>query len=126
MKSMKKLQMIMLSLLTIFGIATIVATPSYAINVFDGCGSGGDAKVCDAGNKDQVTPIFKNILSLLLYAIGAIAVIMIVIGGIKYATSNGDSNSIQSAKNTILYSVIGLVVAILGQAIILFVVNWLK
>ena len=125
MKIIKKLQISLLSLLAIIGIATVTATPSYAIDLWGACSGQTDA-VCNASGKDKVTPIFQNILSLLLYLIGAIAVIMIVIGGIKYATSNGDSNAIQSAKNTILYSVIGLVVAILGQAIILFVVKWLK
>lgn len=125
MKSMKKIQISVLSLLAAVGIATATVTPTYAIDLWGACSGQSDA-VCNAKSTDNVTPLFQRILSLLLYAIGAIAVIMIVIGGIKYATSNGDSNSIQSAKNTILYSVIGLVVAILGQAIIIFVVNWLK
>lgn len=125
MKIMKKLQLTALSLFAAFGIATAVVTPTYAIELWGACSANSTDAVCKAKG-DQVTPIFQNILSLLLYVIGAIAVVMIVIGGIKYVTSNGDANSIQSAKNTILYSVVGLVVAILGQAIILFVVNWLK
>jgi hypothetical protein len=51
---------------------------------------------------------------------------MIVIGGIKYTTSNGDSSAITSAKNTILYSVVGLVVAILAFAIVNFVLGAFK
>jgi multisubunit Na+/H+ antiporter MnhB subunit len=58
-----------------------------------------------------------------LFILGAIAVIMIVIGGIRYTTSNGDSGSIKSAKDTILYAVVGLVVAMLAYAIVNFVVQ---
>lgn len=125
MKNMKKIQLAVLSLLAISSITVAAAAPSYALDIWGGCTDQKSDAVCKAQG-DNVTPIFQNILSLLLYLIGAIAVIMIVIGGIKYVTSNGDSNAIQSAKNTIFYSVIGLVVAILGQAIILFVVKWLK
>lgn len=65
----------------------------------------------------------KNIVNILLYLLGAIAVVMIVIGGIRYATSNGEASSIKSAKDTILYAVIGLIVAIMAYAIVNFFVN---
>jgi hypothetical protein len=65
----------------------------------------------------------KNIVNILLYLLGAIAVIMIVIGGIRYATANGEASSIKSAKDTILYAVIGLIVAIMAYAIVNFFVN---
>jgi hypothetical protein len=125
MKSVLKIKNIILILGIIFGIATVAAPTSFALNVFGGCSTNSSDTICQAKN-DQVTPFFQRILSLLMYAIGAVAVIMIVIGGIKFAISNGDANAVQSAKTTILYSVAGLVVAILGQAIILFVVNWIK
>lgn len=74
-------------------------------------------------NNFNIGTAITNIVNIMLYALGAIAVIMIVIGGIRYTTSNGDSNGIQSAKNTILYAVAGLVVAILAYAIVNFVVS---
>lgn len=126
---MKKLTLVFAALATIIGFGVILGAPAArAIDVWGNapCVTNSQDELCKASKNDRIEPLFQKILSLLLYAIGAVAVIMIVVGGIKYTTSNGDSNSIQSAKNTILYSVIGLVVAILGQAIILFVVNWLK
>ena len=74
-------------------------------------------------NNFNIGTAITNIINIMLYALGAIAVIMIVVGGIRYTTSNGDSNGIQSAKNTILYAVAGLVVAILAYAIVNFVVS---
>lgn len=65
----------------------------------------------------------KTIVNTMLYVLGAIAVIMIVIGGIRYITSNGESANVTSAKNTILYAVVGLIVAILAYAIVNFVIT---
>ena len=67
--------------------------------------------------------LVKSVINIMLWAIGIISVIMIIIGGIRYATSNGDSNAASSAKNTILYSVVGLVIAIFAYAIVQFVVD---
>ena len=63
------------------------------------------------------------ILNLVYVVAGIVAVVVIIIGGIRYTTSNGDSNGIQSAKNTIMYAVIGLVVVIIAAAITNFVIE---
>ncbi len=70
-----------------------------------------------------MTEQIKIVVNVLLFVLGAISVIMIVIGGIRYTLSNGDSAAITSAKNTILYSVIGLIVALLAFAIVDFVLG---
>lgn len=65
-----------------------------------------------------------SVVSLALGVLGGIAVIMIIIGGFKFTTSQGDSSQIASAKKTIMFSVIGLVVAMLASAIVLLVQNY--
>lgn len=67
--------------------------------------------------------IFKTITDVLLFIIGAISVIMLIIGGIRYTTSNGDSAAITTAKNTILYAVIGIIVSLLAYALVNFVIT---
>lgn len=67
--------------------------------------------------------IFQTITNVLLFVIGAISVIMLIIGGIRYVVSNGDSSAVTGAKNTILYAVIGIVVAILAYALVNFVIT---
>lgn len=67
--------------------------------------------------------VFSKISSLLLFIVGAIAVIMLIIGGLRYVISGGDASQVQSAKNTILYALVGIVVAILAYAAVNFVVN---
>lgn len=67
--------------------------------------------------------VIETVTNVLLFIIGAVSVIMIIIGGIKYVLSNGDASQVTSAKNTILYAVIGLVVALLAYAIVNFVID---
>ncbi len=69
------------------------------------------------------TGVFAEISSVLLFIVGAIAVIMIVIGGLRYVISGGDASQVQAAKNTILYALVGIIVAILAYAAVNFVIN---
>ena len=67
--------------------------------------------------------IFRTITNVLLFLIGAISVIMLIVGGIRYVVSGGDSTAVQNAKNTILYAIVGVVVAILAFAVVNFVIT---
>ncbi len=67
--------------------------------------------------------IFTNITNTILYIVGAISVIMLIFGGIKYAISAGDAKKVTDAKNTILYAIIGLIITILSYSIVNFVLN---
>lgn len=90
--------------------------------VCEGVGlAGGDCN--NAANGQGVSKLIKQGINLLSMIIGVAAVVMIMIGGFKYITSNGDSNSISSAKNTILYAVIGLVIVAVAQLIVVFVLK---
>ncbi len=66
---------------------------------------------------------FTTITNILIFIVGAISVIMLVIGGVRYTISGGDSSAITSAKNTILYAIVGIIVSILAFAIVNFVIN---
>lgn len=67
--------------------------------------------------------IFSTITNTLLFILGAISVIMIIVGGLRYVISGGDSAAVSAAKNTILYAIVGVIVAILAYAIINFVIG---
>lgn len=84
---------------------------------------GGSDSVGGTDNSVTVEEGIKTVVNVLIFLIGAIAVIMIIIGGIRYVTSNGDANSTKGAKDTILYAVIGIIVAILAYAIVNFVID---
>lgn len=67
--------------------------------------------------------VFQTVANILLFLIGAISVIMLIIGGIRYVVSGGDQAAVTSAKNTILYAIVGIVVAFLAFAAVDFVIN---
>ena len=69
--------------------------------------------------------VFQTIVNVLLFLIGAISVIMLIYGGIRYTISGGDSKNVTAAKDTILYAIIGIVVAVLAFAIVNFVLTGL-
>ena len=72
---------------------------------------------------DADNGLFERIVNFLLGFVALISVIMIIIGGIRYIISNGDQNAVTGAKNTILYAIVGLVIAIFGWAIVNFVLD---
>lgn len=94
-----------------------------ASSVSQGADAARDSSSQKVPNLTGNNGLFNQVTNVLLYIIGAISVIMIVVGGIRYTISNGDSNQITAAKNTIMYAVIGLVVAILAYAIVNYVVT---
>lgn len=77
----------------------------------------------DPGNNSLYGPngVLTRVARLLSVVVGVAAVIMIIIGGLRYILASGDPTNIQGAKNTILYAIIGLLVALLAQGIISFV-----
>jgi hypothetical protein len=91
-------------------------------------GAAGSSAVCTdsktgAGGSDPVTSKIGTATHLTAIVAGIIAVIMMIVGGIRYITSSGDANAVSSAKNTVIYSAVGLVVVVLAQSIIVFVVD---
>lgn len=74
-----------------------------------------------ACNASQLPTSINSIIDTLFTVAGAVAVIIIIVGGIRYITSTGDSSRIKAAKDTILYATIGLVVVIIARAIVGFV-----
>ena len=67
--------------------------------------------------------IFTTITNVMMFIVGAASVIMIVIGGLRYVLSGGNTANVSAAKNTILYAIVGLIVAILAYAMINFVIT---
>ena len=85
--------------------------------------SQGDCTGENAGAEDSVNDLITQIVNIFSIVVGIIAVIMIIVGGFKYITSSGDSGNVTSAKNTIMYAIIGLVIVALAQIIVRFVLN---
>jgi hypothetical protein len=76
-----------------------------------------------AKGEDDAEEVVKNVLNTVFTWTGIIAVIVIIIGGVLYMTSQGDPGKIARAKNAIMFAVIGLIVTLLAFAIVNFVLN---
>lgn len=101
--------------------SNVLDNQAYAEGAADLIQKGADS----TGQKDtrSAGDLAKDFVNIMLFAIGILAVIMIIWGGIRYVLSGGDSSAISAAKKTILYAVVGLVVAILAYAIVNFVIT---
>ncbi len=122
---MKKV--IVSSLIALAGLGLVLfAAPVYAASCGDGTAAGeamcGASQVGDSGtNSNTIYGTVKTIIDVMLFIVGIIAVIMIIWGGISYVLSAGATDKTKKARDTILYSVVGLVVAILAFALVQFV-----
>jgi hypothetical protein len=121
------------TLLVLGGTVLLSAPRAYAEDVLnDICNKNPQAVAC----QDNQTPqdhdknsiygsdsILAKATKLVSFVVGIVAVIMIIIGGLQYIMAAGDSAKVNSAKNTILYAIIGVVVAVMAQIIINFVIR---
>ena len=64
------------------------------------------------------TNFFVSVFNSAMLWAGIIAVIIIIVGGIYYTTSQGDPGRVVRAKNTIIYAIIGLIITLLAAAIV--------
>lgn len=126
---MKRLSLLLVGLLIGIGIVSI-ATPTYAATSKDAVCAGigltdvdGDGTCDGAQGASSVDSIIKTVVDVLTFIVGVAAVIMIILSGFKYITSSGDSNSISSAKSTITYAIVGLIIVALAQVIVRFVLT---
>lgn len=115
-----------------FAISAIapVAEPALAVDCGSGSLSISSGAECAKGDEQPENlfgtgGIFQVVTNILLFLIGAISVIMLIIGGIRYVVSGGDSGAVSSAKNTILYAIVGILVAFLAYAAVNFVITQL-
>jgi len=84
-----------------------------------------NSALCDDGNKSLfgANSVFRQVTNAFLFLVGAIAIIMIVYGGLRYATAGGNEASVKSARSIIINSVIGLVIALMAYAIVEFTLS---
>lgn len=104
-------------------VMTLASPLHAAVKPCDTSAGASNSEVCKTSASDLTNGILKNVINVLLYVAGTIAVIMIIIGAIRYITSDGDSNRASQARNTIIYAVVGLVVAIMSFGIVNFVIG---
>lgn len=129
----KKLKLAALSLMSVSLFAapmlvpvTVAAQDQIEQGLCAGASLDASGGTCDATSteaQDTVNEILTLVINIFSIVVGVAAVIMIIVGGLRYIISGGDSGNVTSAKNTILYAIIGLVVVALAQFIVKFVLT---
>ncbi|HSD56461.1 MAG TPA: hypothetical protein VLA92_04920 [Candidatus Saccharimonadales bacterium] len=126
---MKRITLVALAAVTLLvGVVALHTAPALAASAKEEICSGIGAAAGGGGcNNPQGSPtvnsVISTVINILSAFVGIIAVIMIIFAGFKYVTSGGDSGKISSAKNTLTYAIVGIVVAGVSQLIVRFVVT---
>jgi cytochrome bd-type quinol oxidase subunit 2 len=127
---LKRITLLVLSLLGLVFSTWALQAPSGVFastpqeEVCKGVGAGNGTGGCESDI--SLTKVIRNVINIFSIIIGIVAVIMIMVGGFKYITAAGDSGNITSARNTIVYALIGLAVAALSQFLVWFVLDNVK
>jgi uncharacterized membrane protein len=130
MNKIKTLAVLLVSALVLFlflaPTSVLAANPAASAIEQGACDAAGQTNCTDKQSAGSVNSTVADIINILSVAVGIIAVIMIIIGGLRYITSGGASEKVQGAKNTILYALIGLIIVALAQVIVHFVIHKVK
>lgn len=131
---MKRFLITLTALVTLSTPALALSGAAGAADVFQACsGAAASSSACqDAngqqgnnanGNNNPIVDIISAAIKILSYIIGAAAIIGIVVSAIRLMTAGGDSQAAASARGGLIYSLIGIAIAILAQALVSYVLS---
>ena len=128
---MKLLLTTLASLLILVTTTFAMTNHASAVSLFNDCGTGTNdtPTVCTDSQKGQTiktNPILdaiRTVIEVLSIIIGVASVIVIIVSGLRMSLANGASDSIASARSSLLYSLIGLAIAALAQVIVKIVLG---
>ncbi|MDO4902587.1 MAG: hypothetical protein Q4A21_03505 [bacterium] len=113
---------IFVAVLSVFSLSSFIDNTTYATNTTkDACDYMKGSAICQ--KTPEAKSIVPNVIRILAWVVGVLSVIMIIWAGIQYVISSGDSGKIGKAKNTLIYAVVGLVIAISAGAIVSYILN---
>lgn len=131
MKIVNKVKtMIIAMAIAVFGLAVVPVGAGVSAldcdNPADCAGQGaGNITGEGKGSQEEFVKTIKNIINWVTWIIGIVAVLVIIYGGFQYMISAGNKDKVTGAKNTILYGVIGLIIALVAGIIVNFVIGLL-
>lgn len=110
---------VVLSIVLSFATLTALPATAHAATTKETvCNAIGSGANCDDTNAGDLNSVIKSIINWLSLIVGLLAIVMIIFAGAKYITSGGDSNKVSSAKNALIYAIIGLVIVALSQVLV--------
>ncbi len=143
LQKVKKVLPAIALMVAVFSAAVVPVGSIYAASGGSGGSGGSGSTTCPPGSKNAgatmdslaqcnmdkadtnntLMSTVQVIINVIIGVLGMVAVVMIVIGGVNFTMSQGDPAKIKKAKDTIMYGIIGLVVALLAYAIVNFVLS---
>lgn len=105
------------------GLQTALAAPSCNDNLKDSAICGIDTSSGGTAKGTSFKSVVSDVVSVLSYIVGVVAIIMVIVGGFRYITSGGDSGKVSSAKSSIVYALIGVAVAALAQFLVHYILH---
>jgi hypothetical protein len=128
MKKLFLLTMIVASLLGGSGVALAAGPTDAAKNqVCQGVNAGIPGSNCGGtSGGNAIAKVLNGVLQIITWIAGAAALIMIILAGLKYITSGGDSSAISSAKQSLVYAIVGVVIVVVAQILVNFVIQTAK
>lgn len=127
MRIRRLIMMATLALTLLLPASTVMAAEKNVLQEACSSGSTGESSVCQSQNSgDPITGtngVLAKAARIISYLAGAAAIILMIIGGFMYVTSDGEASKLSAAKNTVIYALVGLVVVVFAQSIIIFVIN---
>jgi hypothetical protein len=131
---MKQIKIVLISILIMLG-GLVPLTPALALasplsvagdslkqDACAGLDQVSAAQGCDTGGSG-INDFVASVVNILSLIVGMAAVIMIIVAGLKFVTANGDSSRVASARNTLIYALIGIAIAALAQVLVHFVLS---
>lgn len=119
--------LITIAIVIIVSLLIVQASQSVSVYAADAsdavCGSLTEAGESCVGSQSRIQGVITFALNMLSWIAGIIAVVMLIISGLRFMTGGGDPQSISSAKRGVIYALVGIAVVILSQSIVRFVVN---
>ena len=123
---MKKLTLTLASALLLIAVVAVgfqLAPEVAAAPKDEICEGIGAANSGSCGNGNDLSNVVTNIINIFSMIVGIVAVIMVMVSGFKYITAAGDSSSLSSAKSTLIWAIVGIVIVAFSQAIVQFVIE---
>lgn len=122
-KAILAVALMMAGVVSVFGTSAPVFANAFNQDACNQIPDEGQREALGCNNDKNVPEVATNVIKIAVSLLGIVAVLMIVVAGQRYMTSNGEPEKIKQARNMIIYSLIGLIVAILAFAIVSFVQN---
>lgn len=130
MRNLAKFLRAPLLIVSLLGVLFATPLSASAVNVFQSCtGAAAQSSYCQQAAHPAGNPIIHFIviaINIISYVAGAAAIIVLIVSGLRFMLANGDSNAITTARNGILYALIGIAVIVFAQGFVVYVLNKIK